>query len=216
MNNLYCGLLILDCGGHARSMADVALKAGYTDLLFVDSKAKPNETLLGFSILRDLPEHLPTSWACIPGSGDGKRRKQQIEGLEARGWPITTLISPMASISPYCDIGRGSVIAHHAHVGPLAHIGEGCIVNTSAIVEHDCRVGDYTHVSVHATLAGACSVGSFCMIGAGATMIDRVSVTDQVCIGAGAAVIASIDLPGTYVGVPAKLVPHTKTPSHPS
>jgi len=199
-------LLILGCGGHARSMADVALAAGYAELLFVDAQARPGETLLGFPVHKGLPERLPATWECLPGSGDGHHRAKQMEQLDALGWPVATLISPLASIGAHSHIGRGSVVAHHAHIGPQAHIGMGCIINTAAVVEHDCQVGDYTHVSVHATLAGASRIGSFCMLGAGATVIDRVAIADDICIGAGGVVIAAITRPGTYVGAPARPV----------
>jgi len=198
------GLLILDCGGHARSMADVALATGYTELLFIDEQARPGETLLGFPVHKSLPAQLQASWECFPGSGDGRRRAQQIAQLDALGWPVATLISPLASIGVSCHVGRGSAVAHHAHIGPLARIGTGCIINTAAVVEHDCLVGDYTHVSVHATLAGTSRIGSFCMLGAGATVIDRVSITDDVYVGAGGVVVAPIVEPGVYVGAPVR------------
>lgn len=200
------GLLILGCGGHARSMADVALKAGYVELLFIDEQARPRETLLGFPVHKGLPERLPTSWECFPGSGDGHRRATQIERLDTQDWPVATLISPLATLGAGSSVGRGSAVGHHAHVGPLACVGTGCIINTGAAVEHDCRVGDYTHVSVHATLAGTSRIGRFCMLGAGATVIDRVNIADNVCIGAGAVVVAPIERAGTYVGVPVRPV----------
>jgi UDP-N-acetylbacillosamine N-acetyltransferase len=38
------GLLILGFGGHARSVADVAIASGITQLCFIDANAKPNES----------------------------------------------------------------------------------------------------------------------------------------------------------------------------
>ena len=37
-------LLIMGCGGHARSVADIALHIGFKELLFVDHGARAGET----------------------------------------------------------------------------------------------------------------------------------------------------------------------------
>ncbi|HEX7636378.1 MAG TPA: NeuD/PglB/VioB family sugar acetyltransferase [Noviherbaspirillum sp.] len=204
--NEYKGLLILGFGGHARSVADVALAAGFRSLLFVDEHAREDEHFVGHRVQPELPHQLPEGWACFPAAGDNHRRQMQVASILSAGWPLATVISPSATIGAGAIVSPGSFVGHHAHVGPMARIGLAGIVNTGAIVEHECIIGDYVHVSVHATTAGRSRLGDYVFLGAGATVIDGVTVTSNVAVGAGGVVITSIDSSGTYVGVPVRRI----------
>ncbi|MCY1272911.1 UDP-N-acetylbacillosamine N-acetyltransferase [compost metagenome] len=200
-------LLILGFGGHARSVADIALACGYRQLIFVDQNAREGETFAGFPVLKSVTESLPSGWAGFPASGNGRNRRSQCDEIRRMGLALATLVSPAATLGPECTICEGSFIGHHVHIGPGARIGTACIVNTAAVVEHECTVGDFSHVSVNSTMAGRSSIGSYCMLGAGAILIDGIRVSDDVVIGAGGVVHRSISQPGTYVGVPAVRLP---------
>ncbi len=198
------GLLILGFGGHARSVAGVAIAAGYQSLRFIDANAQEGEQFLGFPVERSYGGPLPTGWSALPASGDNHQRHQQILSILEAGWTLDTLIAPNATVSVGATIGAGCFIAHHAHIGPMATIGMGCIINTGAIVEHDCTVGNYSHVSVNSSMAGRCHLGDFVLLGTGATIIDKMTIASEITIGAGGVVTASLSRPGTYVGIPVR------------
>lgn len=200
------GLLVLGFGGHARSVADVALDAGINLLRFVDGNAQAGETFLGFTVQRHWPAVLPEGWSVIAASGDGRRREDLANEVLARGWPLATIVARTATLGLGARIGPGSFVGHHAHLGPMARVGAGCIVNTAAIIEHESVVGDFSHVSVRSTMAGRSSVGAHCFIGAGATLVDGVHIAAGSVIGAAACVHRSLEQPGVYVGVPARLL----------
>ncbi len=206
----FIGLIVLGFGGHARSVADVALSAGIADLIFVDDNARPGEVFGRFPVVRDFPASLVAGWAVMPASGDNHTRAEQLRRINANGWPVASVVSKSASIGFGAILGPGCFIAHHAHIGPLASVGEGVILNTGAVVEHDCRIGDFVHVSVNATVAGKTNIGNYCFLGAGSTVIDGVVVTAEVTVGAGACVHRDLKSPGTYVGVPAIPLPGSK------
>jgi len=195
-------LVILGFGGHARSVADVALACGYSSLLFVDSNARKGENFMGHPVLTEL-DLLALGCDVFPGAGDNTRRQQQCREIELLGLTPAMLVSPLASIGIGSSIGAGCFVGHHAHIGPMAEIAQGCIINTGAIIEHESKVGAFSHVSVNATIAGRSTLGSLSMLGAGATIIDGVTVGDHIMIGAGAVLHRSTNVPGTYVGVPA-------------
>jgi UDP-N-acetylbacillosamine N-acetyltransferase len=198
------GLLILGFGGHARSVADVALASGVRSLIFVDENAHDGESFLGFPVQREFRGALPDGWQCMPASGDNALRASQIEAAYVANWRIATLIAPSATVGIGAIVNEGSFIAQHVHIGPMAKIGVGCIINTGAVIDHESVVGDYTHVSVNSTVAGRCQIGSFVFLGSGSTVIDRIKIADYVTLGAGGVAVKSIDRAGTYVGVPAK------------
>lgn len=196
------GIYFLGFGGHARSVADIALAAGVKDMIFVDAQARQGETFAGFPTLNLLPAPLAVGWSVFPAMGDnlGRRAAFELQDISVK------LISPTATIGILAQVGVGTMVGHHAHLGPAAVVGCGVIINTGAIVEHECQVGDFSHISVNATVAGRARIGSNVFLGAGATVIDKVSICDNVVVGAGATVVDHILAPGTYVGTPARPV----------
>ncbi|MBS0583230.1 MAG: NeuD/PglB/VioB family sugar acetyltransferase [Proteobacteria bacterium] len=204
--NVPSGLLIHGFGGHARSVADIALAAGIAQLLFVDANARPGESLHGFEVRREWSGPLPQGWAVFSASGNGDTRRRHVAGFREARLPIATLVAPNATLGLGSRIGAGTLVARSAHVGPDAVIGEGCILNTGALVEHECTIGDYTHVSVNASIAGRSRIGALCMVGAGAVVVDGVDVCDGVTVGAGAVVVRPITVAGVYAGVPARVL----------
>ncbi len=198
-------LVLLGCGGHARSVADVALSAGFGVLCLVDEQAREGESVLGFPVRSHLPQHSGELeyFAC---AGENRRRLSQIHRLRAAELPLATVIAPTATIGLGAAVSPGCFVGHHAHVGPMARVGAGCILNTAAVVEHDCVLGECCHVSVHATVAGSSSLGDCVFLGAGGIVIDKISVAGDVTIGAGGVVIGRIERAGVYVGVPVRRV----------
>lgn len=197
------GLLILGFGGHARSVADVALAGGIEHLRFVDANARPGETLAGFPVAPRLDCPLPEGWLIFPAAGDNGLRADQVSAV-ADPKLLHTLISPRAYIGLLAAVGRGTLVGHQAHLGPMSVIGAGCIINTGAIVDHESTVGDYCHISVNSTIAGRCRIGKRSFIGAGAIVIDGMDIGDDITVGAGSVVVRSLQDPGTYVGNPAR------------
>lgn len=202
----YKRIVIMGFGGHARSVADVALACGYTELIFVDENARPGEHFLNHVAVNSLDELEDLGCDAFAASGDAMKRRQQCVALEAAGFFLVSLIAPSATIGIGSSIAPGCFVGHHAHIGPMASIGKSCIINTGAIVEHESCVGDYSHVSINASVAGRSKLGAYSMLGAGAVIIDRLSIADGVTIGAGGVVISSIELPGTYIGVPVRQI----------
>jgi sugar O-acyltransferase (sialic acid O-acetyltransferase NeuD family) len=199
-------MLILGFGGHARSVADVAIASGITKLCFIDANAKPNESFCSFPVKSSIDFEPSADWTVMPAAGDNVKRKRQCEWVIEQAWQLAVLISPSATIGIGATIEAGSFIAHNAHVGPMASVGRGCIINTGAIVEHECVVGNYSHISVGAVVAGRSRIGDRCFLGAGSTVIDGLQLTDDVMLGAGACAHRNLEEAGTYVGVPARFL----------
>jgi UDP-N-acetylbacillosamine N-acetyltransferase len=205
------GLVILGFGGHARSVADVALDLGIRELMFVEASARAGEEFAGFPVLAAIPDVLQDGWTVFSAAGDNAERQRQVECAAAKALPIGRLVSRRAYVGMGATVQSGSLVAHHAHVGPMASVGQGTIINTGAIVDHESRIGDFTHISVNATVSGRCRIGSLVFLGAGTTVIDRIRIVDRVVIGAGSTVVDDIDEPGVYVGSPARRIRRSTT-----
>lgn len=193
-------LIIYGCGGHARSVANVAIANGQIPLTFIDPHARPGETSLGFPVLKAAVEKEKG----IIGLGDNHRRARLFHSIDPS--LLTSLIANNADISQSAEIKLGVFVGQGAYIGPNAVIDVNTIINTHCVIEHDCRIGKHTHISVNSTIAGTCRIGDYVMVGAGATLIDGITIGDNIIIGAGAVVIQDLTEPGTYVGVPARKI----------
>ena len=194
-------LVIIGASGHGKVIADIAVRNGYKEIVFLDD----DETIIecaGFPVVGKTSEAKNIEGDKIVAIGNAKIRKR----IQAELNNIVTLIHPTAVISRRVEIGEGTVVMAGAVINSDAVIGKGCIINTGASVDHDCRIADFVHVSVGAHVAGTCIIGERTWIGAGATVSNNVNICGDCMIGAGTVVIKDIDKPGTYVGSPARKI----------
>ena len=197
-------LIIHGCGGHARSLADVALANGATQLLFVDPNAKKDEQLFGFPVATTAPTE--TTAAHLIAVGDNQKRAVIFQQLSDNHTAMTSMIAQSAYLGAEHTLGQNVFVGHRAHIGPRTTIGDNTIINTHCIIEHDCQIGKHAHISVNAVIAGSCQIGDYVMVGAGATVIDGIKIASNITVGAGAVVVSDLTEPGVYVGVPAKKI----------
>jgi len=194
-------LIIVGCGGHARSIADVALFNGYEKLIFVDENARDNEVILDFNVINNFAL-LEEPNQFILGIGDNTKRSISFSTYHSE----IQLISKDAYVGLQSSISHGVFVGHNAYIGPLTCIGENTIINTHAIVEHECIIGKHSHISINSTIAGRCKIGDNVFVGAGAIIKDGIEICSKVTIGSGSVVIENITKPGIYVGIPAKKI----------
>ena len=199
-------LLMVGASGHGLVCAEIAELMGYSDIRFVDDNPDAG---VGFpyEVFGTVGEALRLPPCCFFLSiGNASIRRSLTNGFVAAGFTPITLVHPTAVVSKSAVVGEGSVLMPGSVVNASASLGKGCIVNTCASVDHQCVVGDWCHIAVGAHLAGSVVLGEGSWVGAGATVSNNVSVCEDVMIGAGAVVVKEISAPGTYIGVPAKLM----------
>ena len=192
-------LIIIGASGHGKVIADIAVKNGYEDIIFLDDDESIKECA-GFPVIGKSKDAKDLDGDKIVAIGNAAIRERIQKEIET-----VTLIHPDAVIGRRVEIGKGTVVMAGAIINTDTVIGDGCIINTAASVDHDCFVDDFSHIAVGAHLSGTVVVGTGTWIGAGATVINNVNICGKCMIGAGAVVIKDIDEPGTYIGVPAKL-----------
>lgn len=194
-------LIVIGASGHGKVVADIAVLNGYEDIVFLDDDESIKECV-GWPVIGKSIE--APDGEIFVAVGNPQTRKRMMELYKDRTQPV--LIHPNAVVAGDVGVGSGTVVMAGAVINPGARIGRGAIINTSSSIDHDCSVGDYSHVSVGAHLCGTVRVEDRVWIGAGATVINNVNICGGCTIGAGAVVIKDIKEPGTYVGVPAKMI----------
>ena len=193
-------LIIVGASGHGKVVADIAKKTGYRAIVFLDADDK-KKTCGDYPVIGRDDRIGDLEGDVIVAIGNAAIRRRIQESIEPQR--IATLIHPDAVIAQDVGIGIGTVVMAGAVVNAGAKIGTGCIINTCASVDHDCLISDYVHISVGAHIAGTVSIWDNTWVGAGATVSNNLIIHRDCMIGAGAVVVKDIDIPGTYVGVPA-------------
>lgn len=191
-------LIIIGASGHGKVIADIAIKNGYSDIVFLDDDENIKECA-GFPVVGKTCKAIKMDGDKIIAIGNAKIREKMQTSINT-----VTLIHPNVSISRRVSIGEGTVIMAGAIINSDTRIGKGCIVNTGASIDHDCEIGNFSHISVGSHLAGTVEIGDRTWIGAGAIVSNNITICDDCMIGAGAVVIKDIKESGTYVGVPAE------------
>jgi UDP-N-acetylbacillosamine N-acetyltransferase len=196
-------IIIIGCGGHAKSVVDVLLLSKPDiKIIIVDEKAQANEHLFEYPILNKIPITENVSFfLCI---GDNLKRKNKMLSMNKKHF--VSIISPLAHLGKNSIIDPGTFIANYVHIGPYAHIGKNTIINTGCIIEHDVEIGCHCHIAPNSTISGKTELGNEIFVGTGATIINNITICSNVTIGAGAVVTKSITEPGTYVGCPVRKI----------
>lgn len=201
-------LVIFGAGGHAVSVADVALSS-MPDLNLVFIGVTHDHTIFGFPVIAP-GDFQPTSDAYFHVAiGDNKQRAKVYQECMEMGLNPYNIISPQAHLSRDVCFGEGNFIAHGAHIGPESKFGDGCIINTHAVIDHEAQLGNFVQVCPNAAVGGKARIGNKVFIGLSASVIDRITITDAAIIGANATVVDDLQEQGVYVGTPAaRKLPH--------
>lgn len=197
-------LVIIGAGGHAKVIADIAVKNGYTDICFVDDAKQGS--FMGFPVVgksEDIKSLNDSKTDFVIGIGNNSIRKKIAEENDVN---YVSLIHPSAQLGLCVKIGKGTVVMAQAAINSDATIKNHCIINTGAVIEHDNVIEDYVHISPKAALGGTVHVGELSHIGIGAVVKHSLNICSECVVGAGAAVIKDIEKSSTYAGVPAKEV----------
>ena len=170
-------LLLLGCGGHARSLIDLIETEGQWRIHgLVGLPEQVGANVLDYPVIgtdADLPSLRAACPAAVLAIGqlpDPAPRQRLAALLEQLGFHCPVLISPHAVVSRHARLGAGTVVAHGAIVNAGAVVGAHCILNSRALIEHDVQLGDHCHVSTGALVNGGVQLGPGSFVGSGAML----------------------------------------------
>lgn len=117
-------------------------------------------------------------------------------------------IGPFVEIQKDVTVGRGTRIQSHTFICELVSIGSDCMIAHGVMFIND-RFLHGGPARGNKMLWQSTQIGNGVSIGSNATILP-VHICDDVVIGAGAVVTRDIEVAGTYVGNPARLLrPHS-------
>lgn len=202
-------LVIVGAGGlglEAVQYARDAAAAGwpYVTVGLVDDAVPVGTHVAGIAVLgTSTDEHLLAGAVCV-AVGDVLARVRLAARVAAAGGRLTTLVHPLAYVSPTAVVGSGSIVCPFALVGSDAVVGANVTINTHATVGHEATVGDHTVLSPYAALLGRSRVGAACYLGTRATVAPGVAVGAGSKLSLGASAMRDAAPGSLLVGNPAK------------
>lgn len=206
-------IILIGGGGHCISCIDVIEATGIYEILgILDLPEKLGQKVLNYSIIgtdNEIQRFLPdcNEYLITVGQiGSYLLREKIYNKVLQAGGRLPVIISSLAHVSTYANIGEGSIIMHQAIVNAGALVGNGCIINTKALVEHEAKIGNFCHISTASVINGQANIGDFCFIGSNTVIANNTNVIANTVIAAGSQVLKNIEIEGTYVGHPLRKI----------
>ena len=185
-------LLLIGCGGHARSLIDLVESAADWQILgLIGLPEQVGSRVLGYPVIgcdEDLPalrEEYPAAVLAIGQLPDSAPRVRLAKHLEQFGFQCPVLISPHAVVSRHAQIDLGTTIGHGVIVNAAVEVGKYCIINSFALLEHDVRIEDHCHISTGALVNGNVQIGTESFVGSGSMIREGINLPPRSVIGAG-------------------------------
>ena len=215
--NTVRNLVIIGAGDFGREVAALVKRINgasssirYSILGFIDdNEALLNKEIAGIRVIGDiawLNEYRDGKLYAVCAIGFGSTRKKVVEKIQNDTVIFPVLIDPAAIFLGDVNIGEGSIICANNVVSVDVVIGRHVIINLSCTIGHDVNLHDYSVVNPGTNLSGFVEIGECTDVGTGTKIIQHIKVRENVVLGAGTVVIDDITEPGTYVGVPARMV----------
>lgn len=199
-------IILIGGGGHCKSCIDVIEQEGRFNIAgIVEKDNGRDEKILGYPIIGcddDLPELIAKYKNVLITVGQIKSanvRMKLFSICSDLNAALPVIISPVAYVSRYTILGKGSIIMHHAVVNAEANIGVNNIINSKALIEHEVRIGNHCHISTGSRINGQVSIADECFIGSGVTLANNITISEKVIIPAGTTVFKNINKSGIYV-----------------
>ena len=205
--------IIIGAGGHALSVAETVVSAGYALKAFVSDKSY-GEELLGRPILRHLPSrHLDDAGVVVVAIGDNFSRERAWNHIATRVplEQLPSIVHPSASVSQFARLSAGCLVMQRAVVASGATVGRACLLNTGSVLEHGSSLADFASLAPNAVTGGAVSIGPRTAISIGAVVRHGVTIGGDAVIGAASYVHRDVPSNVIAYGIPAKVVRHRES-----
>ena len=189
-------LLLIGCGGHARSLIDVVESSSRWNVLgLVGLPSEVGHQVLGYPVLgsdHDLPflrHKCAHALMAVGQIGLSSKRQQLRAELQSLDFEMPVVVSGRAFVSRHAHLGTGTSVGHGVIVNAGAKVGDCCILNSNALIEHDAVISDYCHVSTGALVNGGVKIGEGSFIGSRALLREGINLPPKTVISAGTRVM---------------------------
>jgi sugar O-acyltransferase (sialic acid O-acetyltransferase NeuD family) len=182
----------------------------------VDAEYRTAETVLGLPVVdfeaveQQFPPATHEMFVAVSFRQVNKAREAKVAAAEAKGYTLTSHVSPRASVWSKLVVNPNTIIMENNVIQPFVTIGRNVIMWSGNHIGHHTRIGDNCFIASHAVISGNCEIGAGTFIGVNATLRDNIQVGARNVIGAGTLILQTSPDNAVFVG-PA--TPMSKVPS---
>lgn len=199
-------LVIIGAGGHAVSVASLAISLGFNPIMFVDSNSDRSE-IHGIPVQSNLDSiSTTTALSCVMGIGDNYSRHQAYMKLITThpNFDFPTLIHQQATIGSWSKIEQGCTIFAGARIGASCKIGAFAIMNTNASLDHDSYLAEFASLGPGVVTGGQVFIDAFSAVGIGSVIKHGLKIEEHSVIGSSSNVLKNIQSYSVVFGNPAE------------
>jgi sugar O-acyltransferase (sialic acid O-acetyltransferase NeuD family) len=189
-------LALFGYGGHAR---EVAAQIDDDITFFVDNEYAND-------VAKPVSEFDPSEYVMMVAVADSRDRFDIVQKLPKETQYFTYIHPSAIILDSNFEIGEGSFIGAYSIVTTNVKIGKHAILNRGNQIGHDTVIKDYFSAMPGAIVSGNVKIHDMVYIGTNASIKEKISIHSLTTIGSNATVVKHINIPGTYVGVPAKRI----------
>jgi sugar O-acyltransferase (sialic acid O-acetyltransferase NeuD family) len=189
-------LALFGYGGHAR---EVASQINNSIDFFVDDEYSNEYT-------KPISTFNPEIYMMMVAVSDPKHREEIVKRLPKETRYFKFIHPTVQIFAKDVEIGEGSFIGAYSILTTNIKIGNHAILNRGNQIGHDTTIGNYFSAMPGAIVSGNVVIGDNVYLGTNSTIIEKKQLSHNIIIGANGVVVKDIVSPGTYVGVPTKLL----------
>lgn len=133
-------------------------------------------------------------------------RSQIIQEIDRLNLNRATFIHPTAIIDSTATVKSGTFVGPFSSVFCRAVVGQDCIIGPYSMISHQVSIGNSCVLNPGTIIAGTVTIGNNCTFGLRSTVLDQLTICDGTFLGGGSLINKNIDVPGCYVGSPARRI----------
>lgn len=185
-------------GGHAREV--LAQMKSPLMIRFVDDSywTKEPNTL-------PLSQFNPDQYEVMIAVGDSKTRFDIAQKLPSETKYFSFIHPTALLLDDSISIGEGSFIGAYSVLTTNIKIGKHALLNRAVHIGHDTIIGSYFSAMPGAIVSGNVTIYDCVYLGTNSSIREKLTIHSLSTIGLNSGIVKSIEIPGTYIGTPAKL-----------
>lgn len=192
-------IAIIGSGGFAR---EVAADLGLQDTTYFVE----DEFVTDLEKEKPLSKFDPTQYRVLVAIGDPKTRSRIVSQMPSDTQYYTHISKHAIILEQDVFIGEGSIICAGTILTTNIRLGKHTHLNLHTTVGHDCQVGDFLTTAPGVKISGNVEIGDRVYLGTNSSVREKIQISSDVVVGMQGAVVKHIHSPGTYTGVPVKLL----------
>lgn len=180
--------------------------SGYTvDAFTVDARYLRESTFRGLPVVpfeeieRSFPPGDHDMFVAIGLPQLNRGRAAKVAEAESKGYRLTSFLSSRASVAAELQVQPNTMIMEYATIQPFVQIGRNTVIWSGTGIGFHTRIGDHCWI-VAARFGESVTVGDYTFIGLNATIAPGLSIGESNVIGAGALILKSTKNGEVYRG----------------